>query len=148
MLEINFDGLCLPKNPGGVATYGFVAYRDGKRIHEDRGLAGEPWTPETTNNVAEYTGVVKALEWAIAEGLEKEPAVVRGDSQLAIRQLNGEYKVKSPNVAPLFARARELFFKFDSLKFEWVPREKNREADSLSNLAYTEYQSRHGKPGK
>ena len=52
-LTIHFDGLCLPRNPGGVATYGFVAKRGAKVVHEEAGLAATPYSPEATNNVAE-----------------------------------------------------------------------------------------------
>ncbi|MHC4607234.1 MAG: ribonuclease HI [Planctomycetota bacterium] len=148
VLTIYFDGLCQPKNPGGIATYGYVVYRGKKRIREDRGLATEPWSNGATNNVAEYTAIIRALEWLAEEGHTEEPVVVRGDSQLAVRQLNGEYKVKSPNVAPLYARVRELFFLFPSLKFEWIPREKNKEADNLTNVAYVEYQASHPRGSK
>ncbi|MBI4565759.1 MAG: reverse transcriptase-like protein [Planctomycetes bacterium] len=140
-LSVYFDGLCQPKNPGGVATYGFLIKRDGKLLHEDCGLAAEPFTEGATNNVAEYTGVLKALEWILAQGLEKEPIVVRGDSELAIRQLRGEYKVKAPSIVNLFVKAREMSFRFPSLRFEWVPREQNREADALTNRAYAQYQA-------
>lgn len=139
MIVVHFDGLCQPKNPGGIATYGFVVFRDGRRIHEGRGIAGTPYTPSSTNNVAEYTGVVKALEYLADQKLSEDAVIVRGDSELVIKQLNGEYKVKSPNLALLHARARELFLRFPDLKFEWVPREKNRDADALTNLAYAEY---------
>ncbi len=141
-LTIHFDGLCLPKNPGGVATYGFVAKRGGKILHEEGGLAARPYSPEATNNVAEYTGVLKALEWALAQGLEKEKTIVRGDSQLVIRQLKGEYKVKSPSIVTLFNRVRDLAGRFASIAFEWVPREENREADALTNRAYAEFGAR------
>src|SRR5262245_10959816 len=141
-LTIHFDGLCLPKNPGGVATYGFVAKRGGKVVHEEGGLAAPPFTPKATNNVAEYTGVLKALEWALARGLEKEKTVVRGDSELVIRQLKGEYKVKSPSIVDLFTRVRDLSRKFSSLTFEWVPREENSEADAMTNRAYAEFGAR------
>ncbi|HEY3226433.1 MAG TPA: ribonuclease HI [Planctomycetota bacterium] len=138
-LTIHFDGLCLPKNPGGVATFGFVAKRGAKTVHEGYGLAAPPYTPEATNNVAEYTGVLKALEWALAQGFEKEKMVVRGDSELVIRQLKGEYKVKSPSIAHLFKRVRELAGRFPSITFEWIPREQNKEADALTNRAYAEF---------
>src|SRR5688572_18071527 len=124
-LTLYFDGLCLPKNPGGVATYGFVAKRGSKTIHEEGGLAAPPFTPQATNNVAEYTGVLKALEWADREGLAGEEILVRGDSELVIRQLKGEYKVKSPSIIDLFNRVRTLARAFSKLTFEWVPREKN-----------------------
>ena len=148
MIVVYFDGLCEPKNPGGVATYGFVATQDGKKIYEGRGLACKPYDPAATNNVAEYTGVVKALEWLVDQGRTKEPVIVRGDSQLVINQATGAWKVKSPSIASLNARVRELFFKFSSLTFEWVPREQNREADALTNLAYAEFRASLDRSGK
>ena len=89
-LTMYFDGLCLPKNPGGVATYGFLVKRGTKTIHEEGGLAAAPYTPVATNNVAEYTGVLKALEWALANGMSSETITVRGDSELVVRQIKGE----------------------------------------------------------
>ena len=139
MIEAYFDGLCEPRNPGGVATYGYVIYREGRKIHEGRGVAGTPNDPSSTNNVAEYTGIVRAMEHLVAEKLTGEPVVIRGDSQLVIRQATGEWKVKSRNLAALNARVRELFFEFKELRFEWIPREKNREADALTHLAYAEF---------
>jgi ribonuclease HI len=139
MLNAYFDGLCEPRNPGGVATFGFVVFRDGKRLHEGHGLAATPYSDGATNNVAEYTGVLRALEWILSQGLEKESVHVRGDSDLIIRQIKGEYKVKSPLLAPLYSQVRALLPRFSSLSFEWVPREENREADRLTNLAYAEY---------
>ena len=138
-LTIHFDGLCLPKNPGGVATYGFVAKRGAKILHEEGGLAARPYSPEATNNVAEYTGLLKSLEWALAQKLEKEKILVRGDSELVIKQLKGEYKVKSPSIVDLFNQVRELVRKFPSITFEWIPREENKEADAQTNKAYAEF---------
>ncbi len=139
MIEAFFDGLCEPKNPGGVATFGFLVLRNGKRIHEDSGLAATPYSDGATNNVAEYTGVLRTLEWLHGQGLVKEKIVVRGDSELVIKQLKGEYKVKSPLLAPLYRKAREIALQFPALRFEHVPREENREADKLTHLAYAEY---------
>lgn len=143
-ITIHFDGLCLPRNPGGVATYGFVAKRGAKILHEEGGLAAPPYSPEATNNVAEYTGVLKALEWAVNEGLTSDKLLVRGDSELVIRQLKGEYKVKSPSIVNLYNRVRELAGKFNSITFEWIPREKNMEADALTNRAYAEFGAKKG----
>jgi ribonuclease HI len=137
MIEAYFDGLCDP-NPGGVATYGFVIKRDGKKIDEGHGLAGTPKTPQATNNVAEYTGLLKALEWLVAHKT-KEPVIIRGDSDLIIKQVKGEYKVKSGLLAPLHGRAQELAEKLPDVRFEWIQRERNAEADRLTNLAYAEY---------
>jgi len=137
MIEAYFDGLCEP-NPGGVATYGFVIKRDGKKIDEGHGLAGTPKTPQATNNVAEYTGLIKALEWLVAHKT-KGPVIVRGDSDLIVRQVKGEYKVKSGLLAPLHAQVRELLEELPDLRLEWIQRERNVEADRLTNLAYAEY---------
>lgn len=137
MLEAYFDGLCEP-NPGGVATYGFVIKRDGKTIDEGHGLAGTPKTPRSTNNVAEYTGLLKALEWLIAHKI-KDPVTVRGDSDLIIRQVKGEYKVKSALLAPLHTKVKDLQAQLPNVRFEWVQRERNTDADRLTNLAYAEY---------
>ncbi|MBI2930790.1 MAG: ribonuclease HI family protein [Planctomycetes bacterium] len=138
-IVVHFDGLCEPKNPGGVATFGFTIDRDGRRVHEGWGMAGRPYTPEATSNVAEYTGVVRALEWLTAQQLTRESVQVVGDSELIIKQLKGEYKVRSARLAPLYKRARELSSAFPSLRFQWVPREQNRDADALTNRAYAEY---------
>src|SRR5579862_4193812 len=106
MIEAYFDGLCEP-NPGGVATYGFLIKRDGKTVDEGHGLAGTPKTSQATNNVAEYTGLIRALEWLVAHKI-KDPVTVRGDSDLIIRQVKGEYKVKSGLLAPLHAKVKAL----------------------------------------
>lgn len=131
MLLANFDGSCNP-NPGGVCRYGFVVWRDQARIHEGHGPAA-PRGPGATNNVAEYTGCIRALEWIRSQGIT-EPVVIRGDSELVLKQLKGEYKVKSPLLAPLYWKARELASGFASLRFEWVPREQNADADRLASL--------------
>jgi len=131
MLIANFDGSCNP-NPGGVCSYGFVVWRDQTRIQEGHGSAA-PRGPGATNNVAEYTGCIRALEWILAQGCT-EPVVLRGDSELVLKQLKGDYKVRSPLLAPLYWRARELAAHLPSLRFEWVPREQNAEADRLASL--------------
>lgn len=137
MIEAYFDGLCDP-NPGGVATYGFIIKRNGKKIDEGHGLAGTPKTPQATNNVAEYTGLIKALEWMRAHKI-KDEIVVRGDSDLVIKQVKGEYKVKSALLAPLHGRVKELLEDLPEVRLEWVQRELNADADRLTNLAYAEY---------
>jgi ribonuclease HI len=137
MIEVYFDGLCEP-NPGGVATYGFVVKRDGKKVHEGHGLAGTPKTPQATNNVAEYTGLIKALEWLQGQKL-KEPVVIRGDSDLIIKQVKGLYKVKSGLLAPLHGQVRELLDTLPGITLEWIERARNADADRLTNLAYAEY---------
>lgn len=129
MLVLNFDGSCDP-NPGGRCTFGFVVRRDGQIIHEGHGVAVPPG-PDATNNVAEYTGCIRALEWLRYEP-RGEAVVIRGDSELVLKQLRGLYKVRSPLLAPLYWRARELLRELAPIRLEWVPREENREADRLA----------------
>src|SRR5918911_2645558 len=68
MLEVFFDGLCIPNNRNGIACYGFLIKKDGKVIHSDKGVASKPFSDEATNNVAEYTALIKALQWLKENG--------------------------------------------------------------------------------
>ncbi|HEY8140435.1 MAG TPA: ribonuclease HI [Nitrososphaera sp.] len=138
MIEVYFDGLCQPVNPGGIACYAFVVKNQGKTIHNSYGIAGEPFSKDSTNNVAEYTALIKALEWLAASEFDSDAVRVIGDSKLVISQLGGQYKVRSKRILPLYRRARELKESFKNLKFLLVPREENKEADGLTNRAYRE----------
>lgn len=135
-IQVFFDGLCQPVNPGGIACYAFLIKSDGKIIHKERGLAAEPFSKGATNNVAEYTALVKALEWLVANKHGSKPVRVRGDSRLVISQMTGEFRVRNKAIIPLFQKAAVLRNKFADITFEWVPREENREADRLSEEAY------------
>ncbi|MDG6927086.1 MAG: ribonuclease HI family protein [Nitrososphaerota archaeon] len=139
MIYIYFDGLTEPVNPRGISTYGYVIYKNNLTvIKEGYGLAAEPWSPNATNNVSEYTGLMCALISAIDLGVKS--ATVRGDSKLVISQMNGAYKVKSTRLIPIYKKVYELSLKLGSIKFEWVPRELNKRADKLSRIAYKEFQ--------
>lgn len=131
MIIAYFDGSCDP-NPGGRCTYGVAVFRGPKKIHEDRGLAVLPG-PGATNNVAEYTGCIRALEWLQYE-TGPEPRVLRGDSELVINQLKGRYRVRSPLLTPLYERARTLLAESPSVRLEWIPRTKNIDADRLAGI--------------
>ncbi|GAB6877093.1 ribonuclease HI family protein [Thermaerobacter litoralis] len=85
----------------------------------------------TTNNVAEYTALITGLERALARGVRH--LEVYSDSELMVRQLNGQYRVKNEGLKPLFRQALELAARFDAVRFIHVPREQNREADRLAN---------------
>ena len=89
-----------------------------------------------TNNVAEYNGLLAALAWAIEHGCRK--VHIRSDSELLVRQMRGEYKVKHPGLQPLHVRARLLAMELDGVTFEHVRRELNKDADRLSNLGMDE----------
>ncbi len=132
MLEVYIDGLAEPRNPG-VGTYGFVIYSDGKRLTEGHGPAGE----NVTNNFAEYVALVRALS-SIASNSD-EPVLIKSDSRLLVNQMSGEWKVKKGAYLPKYREAKELARQFKSLKFVWIPRERNAEADELSRRAYAEF---------
>ncbi len=88
---------------------------------------------ETTNNVAEYRGLLAALEYALAHDYARVRVLT--DSELLARQMAGMYKVKSPDLRPLYEQAKRLSGQFKSFAIEHVPRERNREADRLANRA-------------
>jgi len=62
LIQVNIDGLCQPINPGGIACYAFIIRSNGRTMHSGYGIAGEPFSKDSTNNVAEYTALAKALE--------------------------------------------------------------------------------------
>lgn len=138
-MQLYFDGLCEPINPGGVATYGFVVYEKRKKVKEGCGLVGAGMLGDNvSNNVAEYTAIIKGMESILASGLCGK-LEVRGDSQLAIRQLLGLYAVRAPRLLPLHNRVLELKKSFEAVAFKWIPRDLNEEADALSRRAFEQF---------
>jgi ribonuclease HI len=127
---VHFDGACQTVGRRRVAAYGCTI--EGLGIeHEESGLAVPPGHPRSTNNVAEYIGAIRALEWLAAVPYVGE-VVVNGDSELVIRQMNGEYAVHAEHLKPYHERLRQLAALFRHVEFRWVPREENRRADDLS----------------
>jgi len=115
-------------NPG-PAAYGIV-------LHEPGGstlLALGKYVGRATNNVAEYYGLIAALDAARERGVKR--LRVESDSELLVRQMQGHYRVKSPDLRPLHERALKLSRAFEHFEIAHVPREKNREADRLVNRA-------------
>jgi len=118
-------------NPG-PAGYGVsIQSPDGSVLAELHGGLGI-----ATNNVAEYNGLLAALRWAIDH--DERRVHVRADSELLVRQMRGEYKVRNAGLQPLYVRARLLTAELDDVRFEHVRRELNKEADRLSNLGMDE----------
>jgi ribonuclease HI len=93
-----------------------------------------------TNNIAEYNGLLAALQWAVDHDVRR--VHIRADSELLVRQMRGEYKVKNPGLQPLYVRARLLVGQLEDVQFEHVKREFNKEADRLSNVAMDEAEAR------
>jgi ribonuclease HI len=115
-------------NPG-PAGYGVRIERpDATLVEEFAASIGV-----ATNNVAEYRGLLAALEWARAHG--HRAVHVRSDSLLLVQQMLGNFKVKHPGLQPLHAKARLLAHEIGRVTFEHVRRESNAEADRLANLA-------------
>ena len=127
------DGLVQPRNPG-LGTYAFVLYDGGRRLAEGSGLAGN----EVTSNFAEYTALAEALRRLKGLGVEGD-ILVRSDSKLLVGQMSEGWKVKGGMYLGRMRDARELMRGFASIRFEWVPREENREADLLTRVEYEKY---------
>jgi ribonuclease HI len=136
LIEVYFDGLCQPINPGGISCYAFIVKSDGRIVHSDYGVAAKPFSEESTNNVAEYTALAKALQWLLANNFNSKKVEIKSDSQLVVNQLTGDYKVKARRILPLFKQVLFLKTKFQDIQIKWIPRDKNREADRLTNKAY------------
>jgi probable phosphoglycerate mutase len=118
-------------NPGPAGYGVHIESEGGDVLAELHGAIGI-----ATNNVAEYNGLLAALKWAVDHG---HPDVhIRADSELLVKQMRGDYKVKHPGLKPLYVRARLLTMELSTVTFEHVRREKNSEADRLSNLGMDE----------
>lgn len=120
-------------NPG-ISGYGLVIYDDQKTlIYQESKFLGIK-----TNNEAEYSGIIAALEWVKKNQSAYQITQLNffADSQLMIRQLQGVYKVKAPTLLPLFSRAQQLLLQINlPTKFTDVRREFNELADKLANKA-------------
>lgn len=119
-------------NPGHAA-YGFVIYQDGHILKEGKGYIGI-----ATNNVAEYTAIIKALSW-LKNSCKGAALRFSLDSQLVVSQLSGIYKVKNSNIRNLVFQIRSLENNFHSVSYHFIPREQNAAADSLVNRALDDH---------
>lgn len=126
MITAYFDGGSRG-NPGPAGYGAYIVDDDGSVLAELSGALGT-----ATNNVAEYHGLIAALQWAVDHDVTA--LSVKGDSQLLIEQMRGNYRVKNEGLKPLFVRARMLVMQIGHVSFAHVPREKNAEADRLSNV--------------
>jgi probable phosphoglycerate mutase len=118
-------------NPG-PAGYGVrIEDAEGQSLDEFHAAIGV-----ATNNVAEYEGLLAALRWASARGVRA--LRIRSDSELLVKQMRGEYRVKHPGLQPLHETARRLIAGFRSVRFEHVKRALNAHADRLANQAMDE----------
>ncbi|MCW2643832.1 MAG: Phosphoglycerate mutase, partial [Dactylosporangium sp.] len=116
-------------NPG-PAGYGAVVLDadTGQVLAQRLGALGV-----TTNNVAEYQGLIAGLTAAAELGADE--VEVRMDSKLVVEQMSGRWQIKHPGLRPLAAQAANLLRRFTSVRFTWIPRERNKRADALANAA-------------
>ncbi len=114
-------------NPGPAGIGAVVATEEGEVLAEIAEGIGE-----TTNNVAEYRAMIAGLERAAELGATE--VSVRSDSNLLVEQMNGRYRVKHPNLKPLYQEALAVAGRFDRVSYTHVRREFNTEADRLANI--------------
>ena len=116
-------------NPGDAGFGVYACDADEKPLAAFGRFIGN----DKTNNEAEYGGLLAALEWAESEDVQE--LHVFADSQLMVKQMNGQYRVKAANLKPLFEEAKRRARTFPRFVIEHVRREGNEEADRLANLA-------------
>ncbi|MEM3040857.1 MAG: ribonuclease HI family protein [Nitrososphaerota archaeon] len=133
------DGLCQPMNPAGVATYGFVVYFGGELIYQESGIVGEG--KGMSNNVAEYSALCAALRWLRGRQLHQHEIVVFSDSRLMVNQMSGLWRSNGGLYLRWQQEAKRFAQEFPRLRFEWIPRERNEQADRLSKEAYERYKT-------
>lgn len=133
-----FDGGIRGGNPGGIPTYGVTFYDAYRTLHEVYGTVTGDLPP--TNNVAEWSAmkVLLAHAWLWRECWDK--LVIKGDSQLVIRQLSGEYQVNSEHLKPIYTKCRGIYGALmdqQEIELVWNRRAHNMRADKLAGQAYT-----------
>ena len=153
IVTVRFLGQCLPRNPRGIACYAYIIRnKEGHLLDESCGLAAEPNSPSSTNSVATYTALIRALEWLIKNRYRNDIIKVYGNSKLVISQINdGETAISSKSnknnisksTLPLYTKVMKMKAKFYYISFELNNDSNNRhiddkEIEELSLLAYIE----------
>jgi ribonuclease HI len=153
VVTVRFLGQCVPRNFGGIACYAYIIRnKEGHLLNESCGLAAEPNSPSSTNSVANYTALIRALEWLIKNHYRNDIIKVYGNSKLVISQVNeGEVDAIrssnknniSKNTLPLYTKVMKLKSKFYYISFELNNDNDNmhideKEIEELSVLAYIE----------
>jgi len=118
-------------NPGLAGAGVFITDTAGKKLVEKSLFLGK-----TTNNVAEYRALIIGLEEVIK--INPSHVTVKMDSELIVKQLNGEYRVRNPGLLPLYRDAVERIGQIKEIRVQHIPRNENYEADRLANIAIDE----------
>ena len=135
-IQIFIDGASRG-NPGPSSVGVIAKTTDGRTIEKVSAFLGK-----ATNNVAEFNALILGLKLALK--LRIPVVKILSDSQLLVRQMTGEYKIKSPNLRGLAVQAHELIREIGKVSFEHVPREENREADKLANDVLNDVKGNRG----
>jgi ribonuclease HI len=135
---LRFDGAC--KGNPGEGGCGAVLYRVNGNLEERVLNAVSPLPGIVTNNIAEYSGLILGLKSAAKLKIQK--LLIEGDSQLIINQLKGVYQVKNANLQALYRKTQKLLKKIPNYELNHIPRESNKMADELSNIAMKETKSK------
>lgn len=140
-VTLYFDG-CSKGNPGPAGSGAIIKYQSNMtnitNVINDVSLC--EYVGNTTNNVAEYKGLILGLKHLKEKNIKY--LTIKGDSMLVINHMTGKYKVKSPNLLPLYNEAKELIQSISNsnidlnieIIFLYIPREENKEADHLANM--------------
>ena len=125
------DGAC-SGNPGasGVGVAISLSDDDAIALNKNKTYAISEYIGNATNNIAEYSALIRGLEKASSLGIKRIKVFL--DSELVVKQLKGVYKVKNKNLMPLWQQAKDLLKNFDICKVSHIPREKNSDADALA----------------
>ena len=126
-LYLYVDGAC-SGNPGPAGAAAILKDADGTTLLEKARAFGP-----ATNNVAEYQAVVLGLE--LAATLRPKALTIRSDSELLVRQLAGQYKIRASHLKPLYNQVRRLLAPFQVVEIEHIPRQQNAEVDKLARKA-------------
>jgi len=136
MIKAYFDGACQPINPGGTMSYGCIIIQDEKEIKRWGRIYVPKKEIKSTNNLAEYAGLIAVLLHLENNKLEKEEIQIYGDSKLVIKQMQGEWRIDGDKpYGYLGIKAAEIIQKFPKIKFKWIPREENYSADAMAESA-------------
>jgi len=114
-------------NPG-PAAFGAILYDEEMQLIDlDGGFEGH-----ATNNFAEYSGLLLGMKLAVKKGITELTCNL--DSELVVRQLNGQYKIKDENIKSFYSKIKKYFVNFEKLEFHHIPRSENKYADKLVNI--------------
>jgi len=129
-IKIYCDGACEPINPGGTSSYGFVIYNNGNEIYKESAIVTKG--KNSTNNVAEYAGLLNALRWLYKNKLNENKVICYADSKLVIEQMSGRWQMNKGVYISWAQKCKKAIQYFTDIAFQWIPREENNIADFLA----------------